>query len=49
MPLGLTEEEKKKLDYYCTPEGQLEWRMSDLAWAEYQRLLDKERGYNLNG
>lgn len=38
----LTREEQKRLDFYNTPEGEKEWRYSDLAYADYQRLLDKE-------
>ena len=39
----LTAVEKAKLAYYRTPEGEKVWRVSDLAWAEYQKLEQKEK------
>lgn len=39
----LTENEQRLLDYYRTPAGEKEWRTSDLAWAEYKKLEEKEK------
>lgn len=37
----MTKEEKKRLNYYRTAAGEREWRMSDLAWRDYQQLQEK--------
>lgn len=42
MPV-LTPAEQKRLDYYRSPQGEKEWRVSDLAWADYQKLEEKEK------
>ena len=41
---NLTIAEQLRLAWYKSEAGEREWRVSDPAWAEYQRLLDKERG-----
>lgn len=38
----MSEQERAMLAYYRTPLGRNAYMMSDLAWAEYNKLLDKE-------
>ena len=41
--LLMTKQEKARLAFYRTKEGEEDWRVSDLAWADYQRLEEKEK------
>jgi hypothetical protein len=34
----MTRQEKEQLAFYRSPEGEREWRVSDLAYAHYQNL-----------
>ena len=39
----MTKYEKEELAFRRTPEGGRIWRMSDLAYEEYMRLVEKEK------
>ena len=39
----MTEEEQNLLRFYRSEEGERVWRMSDLAYEEYMRLVEKEK------
>ena len=39
----MTKYEKEQLAFHRTPEGERIWRMSDLAYEEYMRLVEKEK------
>ena len=39
----MTEEEQNLLRFYRSKEGERVWRMSDLAYEEYMRLVEKEK------
>ena len=44
----MTEEEQNLLRFYRSEEGERVWRMSDLAYEEYQTLLSKEANEKVN-
>jgi len=39
----MTKYEREQLAFHRTPEGERVWRMSDLAYEEYMRLVEKEK------
>ena len=39
----MTKYEREQLASHRTPEGERVWRMSDLAYEEYMRLVEKEK------
>lgn len=40
---SMTKYEREQLAFHRTPEGERIWRMSDLAYEEYMRLVEKEK------
>ena len=40
---SMTKYEREQLAFHRTPEGERIWRMSDLAYDEYMRLVEKEK------
>lgn len=40
---SMTRAEREQLAFHRTSEGERIWRMSDLAYEEYMRLIEKEK------